>query len=179
MSAWFVLLSIFAAVNPARVSARLSATAIGPRRRYMGIAVAITAVVVVALGLAGRWVLDVLDLTDETWRIASGAVAVLAGGRYLALSPGSTLPELTLPVHAVVPVTFPLLLVPELAVLVVLYGATDSFALLALGSAVALGAAVGWGGTADGPVNRGLVRLLAALLVVVGIGLLVAGIRDV
>ena len=175
---WFVIVSAVAAANPPRVGERLSSTSEEDRRRPLAIGIAILALILGVTAGLGSQILELLDLSDETWRIATGAVAVLAGARLL-LAPIRPVPELDRDAHALVPVVFPVLLVPELLLLMVLWGATEGFQSSVVALAVAIGALRIWRTGDGGPVNRGAARLLAALLVVVGIGLLVAGIRDV
>jgi small neutral amino acid transporter SnatA (MarC family) len=172
-------MSVLAAVNPSRVAVALSLTPQRERIRPLVAAVVVAAGVFVVLYAAAGWLLDVLDVTDETWRIAAGAVAVLSGARHLALRAAMPVPRLTVPIHAVAPVAFPLLLVPEVVVLAVLYGATESVGTVLAASAAGLGAAALWGAVTAGPVTRGAVRMFAALLIVAGVALLVMGIRDV
>lgn len=178
MSMWFIILSAVAAANPPRVGELLSATPDEDRARPLAIGIAILALILgVAAGL-GSQILELLELSDETWRIATGAVAVLAGARLL-LAPIRPVPELERNAHALVPVVFPVLLVPELLLLMVLWGATEGFQASVVALVVAVGTLRLWRNSDGGPITRGTARLLAALLVVVGIGLLVAGIRDV
>jgi len=179
VSTWFVLMSVFAAVNPARVAASLAATQRQERAWPLAVGSVVAASIVVLLGSAANAILEFLDITDETWRIAAGVIAVLAGARHLALRAASPLPPLIAPAHALAPVAFPLLLGPEVVVLALLYGATEPLGRLITASFLAFAAVIAWGRADDGPVNRGIVRLVAALLIAAGIALVVAGIRDV
>jgi small neutral amino acid transporter SnatA (MarC family) len=178
MTLWFVLAAMVAAVNPARVAVALAATPGRDRRRPLVLATLVAGAVLVFLGASGSWLLDVLDVTDETWRIAAGAVAVLAGARHLVF-PIMAVPQVTAPVHAVVPVAFPVLLVPEVIVVSVLVGATEGIGVAMLGAAAGLGSAMVGGVVGDSASTRGGARLLAAMLVVVGVAAIIAGIRDV
>ncbi len=178
MSLWFVVLSVVAAANPPRIAELLSATPQEDRERPLTIGTSILAVILIVLAGLGSPILDVLELSDETWRIAAGAVAVLAAAR-VVIAPLRPVPELGRNAHAGVPVVFPVMLVPELALLMVLWGATEGVSVVAVALSVGIAAVRIWGRSNGGPVNRGAAKLLAALLVVVGIGLLVAGIRDV
>jgi small neutral amino acid transporter SnatA (MarC family) len=82
---------------------------------------------------------------------------------------------------ALVPIAFPLLFTPQLAVLAILFGATESFApawgWLAVG--VGAGVAVGALRYRRPELWLAVARLFAALLVLLGIALVIAGIRDV
>ncbi len=178
MSVWFVVLSALAAANPPRVAEVLSATPLEDRERPLTVGASILALILIAVAGLGSQILDLLELTDETWRIATGAVAVLAGAR-VVVGWFRPVPQLGRNAHSIVPVVFPVMLVPELVLLMVLYGATEGFQGTLVALAVAIGALRLWGRAEGGPVTRGSARFLGALLVVVGIGLLVAGIRDV
>jgi hypothetical protein len=111
-------------------------------------------------------ILGGLDITDETWRLAAGVVCVLVGSRTVVAPALSELPRSER---------------PQLAVLAVLFGATESFvlawALLAVG--VAAGTAVGALRYRRPDLWTALARSLAAVLVIIGVALVVAGIRDV
>jgi hypothetical protein len=80
-----------------------------------------------------------------------------------------------------VPVAFPLLFTPQLAVLAILYGATESVGIAwgGLAVAVGIGAAVGFLRYRRPALWAGVARLAGAVLVVVAVALTVAGIRDV
>lgn len=179
MSAWFVVLSLAAALDPIRSTMACRAPAPG-RRRVVAAGTAVTALVLIAVAAFGDAILSGLDITEESWRIAAGIVVGLAGVRTMMWPPPSPLP-LDGYRRAIVPFAFPLLIKPEVAVLAVLYGATESMALtaaaiLAAAALVGAAAAVPIGG---GPVSVASSRLLGAALIVAAVALIVAGIRDV
>jgi small neutral amino acid transporter SnatA (MarC family) len=178
MSGWFALLVLLAAINPPRVRPHLDV----PTRPAQTLAAVIivlvvgSVLVVVAIGF-----LDALQITSETWHIGAGAVGLLVGAR-VVVAPG--IAGIEVPdgwAAAAAPYAFPLLLTPQLAVLMVLLGATGSKA-----------AAVGWlaavlaitVGVCSVPYRRpGLwsaaARFLGAMLVIMSVALVIAGIRDV
>lgn len=178
MSGWFVLLALLAAINPPRLRPHLDART----RPAHALAAAAIVLVVGALliGFADD-ILDALDITVETWHIGAGVVGLLVGAR-VVVAPG--LRGIEMPdgrVAAVAPFAFPLLFTPQLAVLVVLLGATDSKPAAIGWLATALALSVG---VAALPHRRpGLwpaaARFLGALLVILSVALIVAGIRDV
>lgn len=179
MTGWFIALVYVAAVNPPRLRPGLDT---GGERGHPGhllVGSAFAAAIGLVLVLASTSILDVLDITDETWRLASGVVAVLAGARVLLIPSLGKLPPLD---HlGIIPIAFPLLLTPQLVVLAVLFGATESFAaawgLLAV--CVAAGAAAGALRQRRPELWLATARLLGAVLVALGVALVVAGIRDV
>jgi small neutral amino acid transporter SnatA (MarC family) len=178
MSGWFVLLVLLSALNPPRLRSHLDV------RRHPAHALA-AAVIVFGAGalLVGfaTGILDALEITVETWHIGVGVVGLLVGARML-VAPGFAGVEVPDGWAATaVPFVFPLLFTPQLAVLMVLLGATESKA-----------AAIGWlaaalaltTGACALPYRRPVLwsaaaRLLGALLVILAVALVVAGIRDV
>ena len=181
MSAALVAVAVVATMNPARVSIGLPE----PRGRSALVATASVG----ALALAGSLLvvadplLDALDISPESLRIATGLVLVVGGVRALAAPRPSADPGLTGRFAAVVPVLFPLLVTPELALVVLSAGADERNVAALGGLAVAVVLA-----TASTLVRRTPVadvlfvaatRLLGALLVVAGVAYVVDGIRDV
>jgi small neutral amino acid transporter SnatA (MarC family) len=179
MSLALLALAALCAVNPARTQAAL------PRQEparvaALGATLAWAALIpVVALADAA---LDAAQVASSTLRMAAGVVLVLQGAvAVLTRGPG---PEPALPGRraALVPVAFPVLLTPALALLA-LSGALDRSAPVAL---AVLGAALAavplLGAIAMSPVRQkvvdGLGRLAAAGLVVSGMALLMNGIFD-
>ncbi|HYF44982.1 MAG TPA: MarC family protein [Acidimicrobiales bacterium] len=176
------------------VNAPRSRTAIGgdDRVRLAALGAALTLAALVPVAVFAEPLLDAVDISPATARIAGGlllvAMAILALG-----SPGPE-PEPALDGWraAVVPVAFPTLLTPGLAALV-LVGAADHSAPVAAGvTAVALatlplvlavptsgGISPRTGGPVRERVLAGIGRLLAALLVLAGLGLLFDGIFDI
>jgi len=184
VSAWLVVLSLLAALDPARTAAALGSTPHERRLGIVGAGAAIAAGVLILVAALGDSILEGLDITDETWRMAAGIVVGLAGVKALLGGPTTPLPApLTRPLHAIVPVAFPLLLRPESVVLAVLYGATESttlaFGAIALGVVAAGAAAVATTPAPGATTVAALTRMMGALLVVAAVALVVAGIRDV
>ena len=134
--------------------------------------------------LLGDPLLDALDVSESSFRIAAGIVAALAGAIDVFRRPPSPEPALEGRRAALVPVAVPLVARPALIVLALGAGA-DSGVLVAVG-AMALGvglltaAAAAW--PIDGPRGRVLrwaSRLLALGLVALGVLLALDGILAV
>lgn len=184
MSAAFVAMALLAVVNPFRV--RLAVPEDGGGRARMaelaGGALLLLGVAAVVVA-ASVPLLDWLDISPETWRIAAGLVVVLAGAWVIVFPQRTAEPELPGRWAALVPVLFPYLLTPEVLVAVWSLGADEPAALVLSGLAASLGVAVVLGLTpkegAPAAMLRGAARLLAALAVVVGIALIISGIREV
>lgn len=179
MTAWFLLAAYVAAVNPPRIRPGLSRVGDRGEPRPLLFGALMAAGVGLLLVLGASTILDALDITDETWRLGAGVVAGLAGARVLIAPRLGELP--TAKGMGLLPVSFPLLLTPPLVVLAILSGATEPFpaawGLLVAG--VAAGVAAGKLRMRTPGLWLALARLLGAVLVVLGIALVVAGIRDV
>ena len=135
MSFAFLLLALVTSVNPSRLRLVL------PERRA---AVALGALIALGSGAAvaavGDAFLDALDITPETFRLASAVVLALEGARALVLARPAREPELGGLGAALVPVAFPLLLTPGVVMLALTAGGDDivGWAVGALGVAYAL-----------------------------------------
>jgi len=178
MSGWFVFLALLAAINPPRLRPHLDART---RPAHALAAVAIVLVVGALLVVFADGILDGLEITPETWHIGAGAVGALVGARVVV---APALRGIEIPdgwAVAVAPFAFPLLITPQLVVLMILLGATGSSP-----------AAIGWLATVLAvTVGVSVVRYqrpgvwlaaagsLGALLVILSVALVVAGIRDV
>lgn len=178
MSGWFVPVVLLAALNPPRLRRYIDVQA-RPAQSLAAAAIVLGAGALLAGFATG--ILDALEITDETWHIGAGAVGLLAGARML-VAPNLGDIEVSDGWAAIVaPYAFPLLFTPPLAALMILLGATESN-----------GTAIGWLAAALGltvvaaavPYRRpGLwtaaARFMGALLVILSVALVVAGIRDV
>ena len=113
VSIWFVYATYLAAVNPARLRPAL------PQRkgriRWAATLSGATATLVAGFFLVAvsTDLLDALDITPETWRIAAGSIATLVGLRVLAAPLRAEEPQLHGRWAALVPVAFPLLITPS------------------------------------------------------------------
>jgi small neutral amino acid transporter SnatA (MarC family) len=178
VSGWFVLLLLLAAINPPRLRSHLDVRA----RPWPSLAAALTVfgAGAILVGFADG-VLEALAITDETWHIGAGVVGLLVGARVL-VAPG--LGDIEAPdgwPAALVPFAFPLLFTPQLVVMTILLGATESKPVAVAWLAASLALTV----AADAMPNRqrraweAAARFLGALLVILSVALVVAGIRDV
>ena len=166
------ILLVVAAVNPVRRRYEL------PEDRARVAAGAVIAVVVLlTLGLAGEWLLESLDITVPTFRVAVGLVLVLVAAidLFRRLPGGGPAPDGS--VAAFVPVVFPVLLRPEVALAAVAVGADAGVGWLAAGLAVAVADVVWWAERGRYPgVDRALAMALSAVAIVLAIDLLVDGV---
>lgn len=174
----FLFLAFVAALNPCRT--RLSL----PERNEALVLGALVALAMgAALAAAGSVVLDSLDVSPESFRLAAGLVLTLEGSRALALPRPATQPELPGLGAALVPVAFPLLLQPGVVVFALAAGG-DGVAGEAIGALAAALVLVGLAGALPtGSRSEALFaaggRLFGALEIAAGAALAVDAIRDV
>jgi small neutral amino acid transporter SnatA (MarC family) len=178
--------ALLLALNPARAAFAVPRAG-RPQRTVAGLAAlggAIGGVAVCVVAALGEPLLDALDVSDPSFRIAAGAVAALAGAVDLFRRPPPPEPGLEGWRAALVPIAIPVVARPALLVMALGVGA-DRTVLLCAG-AMALGtglltAIAAWCPT-DGPGGRALrwgARVLAAGLIACGVLLAVDGVYDV
>ncbi len=178
-----LVVAFLAAVNPFRVRPGLPEVDGRARPR----ALAAGCLLVFALGAvavaAAPALLDGLDVSPETFRLAAGFVMAVAAGWVLWFPHRGDEPELAGMGAAAVPVAFPLLISPELFVLTISAGADENAAAVLGSLAVALVAVFALGAVPRRGATTALLRagsrLTAALLMVAAVVLIVSGIRDV
>jgi small neutral amino acid transporter SnatA (MarC family) len=179
----FYAFAFFVVANPLRW--RLSVPErnglVRPRPLVFGVALLVLAATAIATG-AGS-VLESLDISPESWRIAAGIVIIGGGLWVMAFPQRRREPELRGWWAGLVPTFFPVLLTPELFVLLESTGADEGVAVtlwaLVLPVAALLAMATGRRTATSETVMTGMSRLLGALAVAVGIALIISGIRDV
>jgi small neutral amino acid transporter SnatA (MarC family) len=185
-SGWLWAAVLLLALNPAR--AAFGVPRAGRSRREVAELAALGcvagALAVCVAALLGDPLLDALDISESSFRIAAGIAAALAGAVELFRRPPSPEPALEGRRAALVPVAIPLVARPVLILLALGAGA-DSGVIVAVG-AMALGVGLLGGAAAAWPIDgaRGRVlrwasRLLAFGLVALGIVLAIDGILAV
>jgi len=183
VSGLLLLVAVVAAVNPCRARGALPESS-AARVRPIPLVVGGALLILTVAGLAW-WsgpLLDSLQITSETFKIAAGFVAVLAAGYAFVVAVPAPEPELTGWRAGIWPVWYPRLLGPEVMFLAVTAG-TGSGVMATTAASAAAVAALGALAPVRGPVARRVLvwlgRLFAAALVLAGIWLTVDGIRDV
>jgi small neutral amino acid transporter SnatA (MarC family) len=174
------LLALLAAVNPLAV-----AVALWPRERRseMVAAIAVACAVAIAAAAVSDPVLDALDVTPGTFRVAAAVVLGVAGVRWLIVGAPSVAAEgpAAGAGRVAVPLLFPVLVTPQLAIVSMSTGADHGVAVVAAGAAASL--AIAWVATVvtkRHPVGwTAGVRLVGALAVAVSLALVVDGIKTV
>ena len=185
-SGWLWAAALVLALNPARAAFGVPRAGRSPRSA-VGLSAAggvIGGVAVCALAAAGDPLLEALDVSEPSFRIAAGILAALAGVADLFRRPPSAEPALDGWRAALIPVAIPVVARPALLVLALGAGA-DRGVLVSAGS-MAVGIVLltvltaGW--PTEGPRGRVLrwaARLLAAALVACGVVLAVDGVLAV
>ncbi len=178
--------ALLLALNPARAAFAVPRAG-RSRRELLGVAAlggALGGLVVCAVAAAGDPLLDALDVSEPSFRLAAGLVAAVAGVADLFRRPPSPEPALPGWKAALVPVAVPAVARPALLVMAVGAGADQS--LLVPAGAMAVGVALLTGLAARSPAagtwGRTLGwarRLLAAGLLACGVLLALDGLLDV
>jgi small neutral amino acid transporter SnatA (MarC family) len=182
-SGWLWVIVLLLALNPARAVSGIPRS--GPSAAGLAaLGGAIGGLAVCAVALAGGPLLDALDVSEPSFRIAAGIVAVLAGAADLFRRPPPAEPALAGWRAALVPVAVPLVARPALLVLAVGAGADHGVLVSACAMAVGVALLAGLATVppSDGPRGRVLRwagRLLAAALVACGVILALDGVLDV
>jgi small neutral amino acid transporter SnatA (MarC family) len=179
-----LVIAYLAAVNPART--RLGVPGTGRGRAHLP---ALAGGSLLALGLVAAlagWsgpLLRALEITPETFRIAAGIAAMLAGAYVLMVPRPAAEPVPAGGWAALWPVCFPLLAGPEVMALAVATGTGEGVTATLAGVATALAVLLLLGLVPRRPpADRVLLwasRVLGLLLLIVGVWLAVDGIRDV
>ncbi|MBK9178061.1 MAG: hypothetical protein IPM45_00575 [Acidimicrobiales bacterium] len=176
MSAALLVLVAVAVVNPPVVWLAQPPSGVSSVARVLGVLAA--GAVAVALAGASGPILDALSISASSFWWGAGAVLLLVGARLLLLDPPEPFPVAARwPgwAQGLVPLGFPLLVTPALAVAAVAYGsdqgAAAGFALTAVIAATAAACGPGgrWRAAAPGA------RLLRAAARFAAAGLMVAG----
>jgi small neutral amino acid transporter SnatA (MarC family) len=185
-SGWLWAAALVLALNPARAAFGVPRAGRSPRT-VVGVAAlggAIGGLTVCAVAAAGGPLLDALDVSEPSFRVAAGIVAAVAGAADLFRRPPAPEPALSHWRAALIPVAIPVVARPALVVLALSAGADQgvlpSAGAMAIGVALLTALAAGW--ETEGPrgrVLRWVGRVLAAGLVACGVILTIAGVLDV
>jgi small neutral amino acid transporter SnatA (MarC family) len=185
-SRWLWAIALVLALNPARAAFGMPRAGRSPGAAVglaaAGGVVGLLAVCVVA-AIADP-LLEALDVSEPSFRVAAGMVAVIAGVADFFRRPPASEPSLGGLRAALVPVAIPIVIRPALVVLALAAGAERDVLVSAGAAAVGVGlmtALTAWWPT-DGPGGRALGwagRLLAAGLIACGVILTIDGVLDV
>jgi small neutral amino acid transporter SnatA (MarC family) len=185
-SGWLWAAALFLALNPARAACGIPRTGRSPQDavRLAAAGGAIGGLAICVVAAIADPLLDTLDVSDPSFRVAAGIVAVIAGAADLFRRPPPPEPSLPGWRAALVPVAVPVVTRPALVVLALGAGADQD--LLVVAAAMFAGIALLAGLVArtptEGPGGRAMRwagRLLAAGLVACGVVLGIDGVLDV
>lgn len=181
MSGWLLVVAMVAAVNPFRSRVGLAAPRIPIPATVVGAVVGMAGVA--ALAAVAASLLDLLQITPETFLIAAGLVAIVAGARTIFFPVPAEEPALPGWRQGLWPMAFPRILSPEVIALSLGLASQNGVTALVGAAAGGIAALVLLGGFSFGERgNRVLTAVggvLGMLLVVVGIWMMIEGIRDV
>ena len=184
MTLVFIAVAVVASVNAPRLRLLLPDHGETIRRNaaVVGLGSLVALGVIALVAAVAVPLLDGLRITDEMWRIAAGLVVIVAGLRYVAAPSTGEEPRLGGYLAALVPITFPLLVTPEVVMLTVAFSVDESISRTTLGFGIALVlfnlVARIPRGPGRGPWLAGA-RFHGAILAVMGVALVLDGIRDV
>ena len=174
------VIAFLVAVNPAAASVSLARDWRTDRPVSVAAGTVFAVALLVALAAFSDPILDLLDINEGTFELGAGVVVAVSGLRALAgLVPRGTT-EPTTDVRLTGYIFFPTLLTPAAAVMAVAVGAEDGTAIAAVGAALAV-VIGGFGAFYRRRIPEllagGLVRLLGAGAVIIGIALAFDGTR--
>jgi len=139
MSAVVGILLLLVAVNPPRRRSELPAD-----RQAVAAGAGLTLVVLVALGLAGEWLLEGLSISIPSFHVAVGLVLAIRSAIDLFTALPAAGEELPGRRAALAPVFFPVLFRPEVALVAVGVAVDAGRPTLVAAAVVAMAAVVGW-----------------------------------
>ncbi|WP_322796969.1 hypothetical protein [Tepidiforma sp.] len=180
MTTSLVIVAILAAVNPF-----VAASAAGPRAVPLRVVLSGTALSIAAYSLMAAFageIVDWLGVEPESFRLAAGIVMAVSGAATIVLGAPARSVDWHHPLADLFPLGVPLLLSPAGMAAVVTTAASEGapgtvavvLAVLAAAALLLLGRAGRAGHAMDG-----LARLLAGILVAIGVALGIDGIRSV
>lgn len=163
---------VLSAINPIRRRYEIP-----PDRTRVAVGAGVAAAVLLVFGLVGESLLELLDITIPTFRVAAGLVLALVAtvDLFRRLPGGGPVPEGWL--SSLAPVAFPVLLRPEVVLVAVVVAADAGIAWLAAGAALAFADLVWWADRERNPRwERPLAMLISVLALVMAVDLLVDGV---
>ncbi|MFQ5382008.1 MAG: MarC family protein [Dehalococcoidia bacterium] len=175
---WIILITVIAAVNPAAIT--LSAEERVRSSTLVG-AVALAAGLLLVAVLSAPTLIDWLAVAPESFRTGAGIV-MLIQGCLMTANPTWSSPPTDHPSKGPIPLGWPVMANAAAIVGVMTFAVDgpDGRVLVAAGIALAVGAAAAsLPGSHSTPLLAGAGRLAGALLVIMAVGLIVSGVRDV
>ena len=118
MSSTLITLAAVCAANPFRAAA-CAPTNVDIRRKAIAVAAVLSLVAAGSLAVLSESILEWLNVSGSSSRIAAGAAVLLVGVRDLFIQPPSPEPGLKGWRAGIVPMAFPVILTPALAILAI------------------------------------------------------------
>lgn len=176
VSPWLAAIAMVVAVNPLRLHGRLAPT------KVTAAGGAIAFGVYVGLGAIATGLLEAINVSGPTMRVAAGLILAAGAIRDLLIGPPAAEPALPGWKAALVPVAIPMLLRPHVGALALSIGASDGLAPLSLGTVLMVLMAI-WTARQHGALSERVLGWLAAGAAVVaasiGVALAVDGVLSV
>jgi small neutral amino acid transporter SnatA (MarC family) len=184
MNGLLMLVAYTAALNPMRT--RLGIPEHSNERARMGLlatGTAIGVIALVALAALARSLLSALEISPETFRIAAGLVLVVIAAWMLFVPVPADEPIPDGAGAALWPVAYPRVVSPETIALALTTGASDGVGATFCGLVAAGALLVALGPIRRGPLSARILasggRVFAVVLVLIGIWLVLQGVREV
>ena len=175
MTTWAVVVAFVATLDPFRRRDALSVT----RARDVWAGGALAAVVYALVAVLGATTRDALDVSAPNARLAAGLVLVAAGVHATVRAPASFTTDAPTRTDWLVPVCFPVLLRPDLALVALAADGAVSVATIAGSAVLAVAVTGAWWSAAPEAADRRVVRgasgVLSVALVVAAVRLLLDG----
>lgn len=174
------IIAFVLAVNPAAAARAFSRDRRPDRPLAISLGWAVAVGVLAVLAATSGPLLDVLDLSEGTFRLGAGVVVGALGLRWLVLGTSDGVAEPDTDRALAGFVAFPTLLTPGAAVLAVSVGAVDGVVSAVVGAAVGTGAGavtVWLRHRLSQTVLAALVRMIGAGAVLIGIGIGIDGVQ--
>lgn len=184
MNTLLAIVAYLAALNPVRTRLGIPQNDNGGARMgLLGPGTAIGVVTLVGIAAVSGPVLDAVEISPETFRIAAGFVLVIVATWMMFVPIPASEPVPDGVAARFWPVAYPRVISPETITLTLTIGASDGLESVLPGLGLAAGMLLALGplrmGPLTGRVMSSLGRVAAVILVVVGVWLAIQGVREV
>jgi small neutral amino acid transporter SnatA (MarC family) len=184
MNTLLAIVAYMAALNPARTRLGIPENDNGGARMgLLGPGTAIGVLGLVGIAAISDPILDAVEISPETFRIAAGFVLVIVATWMMFVPIPTSEPVPDGFAARIWPVAYPRVISPETITLTLSIGASDGLGLVLPGLGLAAGVLVALGPLRAGPMTgramASLGRVAAVILVVVGVWLAIQGVREV
>jgi small neutral amino acid transporter SnatA (MarC family) len=183
MSSMLAIVAVLAAVNPPRTRLGLPEDAGARVTRLAAAGIVLGGGALVLIAASADSLLSALEVSPETFRIAAGFVLVVVGAWMVFVPVPEEEPVPAGWAAAVWPTAYPRVVSPETIIVALTIGASDGIGSFLPGLGLGVAGLLGLGMVAPGRIGRRVLgasgRVLAVVVIAVGVWLAVAGIREV